>query len=90
MENVNTYWFKPAEYQKNETELFYFRKEIEGEKSSYVVHITADSRYKLFVNGTLVENGPAKGNHMVWYYDEIDLAPYPARDSLSKTDRKMF
>lgn len=76
MENVNTYWFKPAEYQKNETELFYFRKEIEGEKSSYVVHITADSRYKLFVNGTLVENGPAKGNHMVWYYDEIDLAPY--------------
>ena len=40
------------------------------------VEITADSRYKLYLNGKLVEFGPMKGDDQVWYVDRIDLTPY--------------
>lgn len=38
--------------------------------------VSADSRYKLYVNGRLVEAGPCKGDREVWYYDTLEIAPY--------------
>lgn len=40
------------------------------------IQISADSRYKLYVNGELVEVGPCKGDCEVWYYDTINLKEY--------------
>ena len=40
------------------------------------IEITADSRYKLYLNGHLVEFGPMKGDDQIWYVDRIDLTPY--------------
>ncbi|MCM1086735.1 MAG: hypothetical protein NC419_01175 [Muribaculaceae bacterium] len=40
------------------------------------IRISAESRYKLYVNGQLAEIGPCKGDTMVWYYDEVDIAPF--------------
>lgn len=38
--------------------------------------ISADSRYKLYINSKFVEVGPAKGDDKVWFYDTLDLLPY--------------
>jgi hypothetical protein len=58
--------------------VFYFRKnlEIAVRPLSFIVHVSADNRYKLYVNGTLVSLGPARGDTYYWNYETIDLAPY--------------
>ena len=38
--------------------------------------VSADSRYKLYVNGQFVEAGPCKGDREVWYYDTLEIVPY--------------
>lgn len=40
------------------------------------VKVTADSRYKFYVNGKLVEVGPLKGNQKKWYFDSLDISDY--------------
>lgn len=40
------------------------------------VKITADSRYKLYVNGDFAEMGPSRGNNKTWYVDTVDISRY--------------
>lgn len=58
--------------------VYYFRKRLELpiKPTRYVVHVTADNRYQLWVNGTRVTFGPARGDLNHWRYETIDLAPY--------------
>ncbi|MGI4751449.1 MAG: alpha-L-rhamnosidase C-terminal domain-containing protein [Janthinobacterium lividum] len=58
--------------------VYYFRKSINlGIKpASFIIHISADNRYKLYVNGTLVSLGPARGDTYYWNYETVDLASY--------------
>ncbi|KAI0483398.1 Six-hairpin glycosidase-like protein [Xylariaceae sp. FL0804] len=43
--------------------------------SSAILHISADTRYKLVINGERIAVGPSRGSPYVWYYDTIDIAP---------------
>jgi hypothetical protein len=58
--------------------VYLFRKElnINNLVSKFLVHVTADNRYKLFVNGQLVSIGPARSDIQHWNYATLDLAPY--------------
>ena len=58
--------------------VYYFRKDVDlpAVPARYLVHVTGDNRYKLYVNGTLVSMGPAKGDAAHWNYETVDLAPY--------------
>jgi alpha-L-rhamnosidase len=44
--------------------------------TSFVVHVSADNRYKLFVNGKQIGQGPARGDLYFWNFETLDLAPY--------------
>lgn len=44
--------------------------------SSALLHFSADTRYKLFVNGKRVAVGPARSSPWMWYYDTLDIGPY--------------
>ncbi len=55
-----------------------FRKtfELTEKPARFVVHVSADNHYRLFVNGTYVTRGPARGDLSHWFYETLDIAPY--------------
>lgn len=63
---------------RNEPALVLFRKvlEVAGDLKRAGFCISADSRYKLYINGELAEVGPSRGDGQVWFYDEKDVLPY--------------
>ena len=58
--------------------VYFFRKDLTlSEKpAEFIVHVSADNRYKLYVNGEQVAHGPAKGDPRNWNFDTVDLAPW--------------
>jgi len=58
--------------------VYHFRKVIDltDRPQRFVVHVTADNRYQLWVNGERVLWGPARGDLNHWRFESIDLAPH--------------
>jgi alpha-L-rhamnosidase len=58
--------------------VYHFRKSfsLDTPLSSFVVHASADNRYRLFVNGQAVGSGPARGDLLHWRYESYDIAEY--------------
>lgn len=54
-----------------------FRRELrfDAPPARFMVSVSADSRYKLWVNGESAAVGPCKGDGTVWYHETVDLAP---------------
>jgi alpha-L-rhamnosidase len=42
----------------------------------FVVHVSADNRYRLYVNGLQVSSGPQRSDVTHWRYETLDLAPH--------------
>ena len=67
--------------------VYHFRKAIDlpQKPTRFVVHVSADNRYRLFVNGKAVGIGPARSDTQHWNYETYDLAPYlqPGRNVLA-------
>lgn len=63
---------------KEEAALVLFRKEIDIQRMPQkgIIQVSADSRYKLYVNGQLAEIGPCKGDRQIWFADKVNLMPY--------------
>lgn len=71
-------WITHPAAPKNEFGVYLFRKTLtlSARPSRFVVHVTADARYRLFVNGQSVCFGPQRSDAWVWHYESVDLAPY--------------
>lgn len=56
--------------------VFHFRKEFElaEQPPTFPIRISADNRYRLYVNGIEVSNGPARGDILHWRYESVDIA----------------
>src|SRR5271163_4942325 len=48
---------------------------LDAVPSSYVVRVSADNRFILYVNGQRVGDGPVRGDLVHWRYERFDLAP---------------
>lgn len=44
--------------------------------SSFLIHVSADNRYKLYVNEKLVSLGPARGDLYFWNYESVNIRPF--------------
>jgi alpha-L-rhamnosidase len=71
-------WISPPGATGSEFGVFHFRRvfELDARPSSFVVHVSADNRYRLFVNGEQVSSGPQRSDLMHWRYETVDLAPH--------------
>ncbi len=58
--------------------VFHARKDFELARipSSFKIHVSADNRYRFYVNGTYVCNGPSRDDRLHWRYETVDIAPY--------------
>lgn len=67
--------------------VYHFRKTFEASSSpaSFVIHVSGDNRYQLFVNGKLVSAGPARSDLTHWAYETVDIAAQvrPGRNVLA-------
>ena len=69
-------WYgHPKAEDISKAELVYFRKKLQLQEKPdhFMVRLSADTRYKLYVNGSFVTAGPSKGDQKIWYYDRLDL-----------------
>ncbi len=78
---MSTNWIWTNDWKPEDKEapaLVLFRKKfyLERRPEHARILISADSRYKLYVNGKMAEMGPSRGDRQVWFYDQVDLAPY--------------
>lgn len=71
-------WITCPDVPQRDYGVYHFRKivAIDQSPAKFIVHVTADNRYRLFVNGTAVCSGPARGDLYNWYFETIDIAPY--------------
>lgn len=71
-------WISVAGAPATDYGVYYFRKSLTlaARPATYPVSVSADNRYKLYVNGTLVSAGPARSDVAHWRYETVDLAPH--------------
>jgi alpha-L-rhamnosidase len=70
------HWIRPTGAPPAGFGVYHFRKalDITAVPRAFVIHASADNRYELFVNGTRVLTGPARGDLDHWRYETTDIA----------------
>jgi alpha-L-rhamnosidase len=84
LKNVwDAWWISDPSCNGYEYGVFQFRKNIwlDAQPARFIIHVSADNRYQLFVNGTLVSRGPARGELQNWQYETIDIAQHLTKGS---------
>ena len=71
-------WIAAPDGPVRDYDVLYFRKPLSlpSIPAHFLVHISADNRYELHVNGKRVSAGPALADVHHWRYETVDLAPY--------------
>ncbi|MBT9331101.1 alpha-L-rhamnosidase C-terminal domain-containing protein [Paracidobacterium acidisoli] len=82
-------WIACPHAPERDAGVWYFRKEITlaAVPPHYWVHVSADNRYLLHINGAYAAEGPARGDLFHWRFETVDLAPllHPGKNILAAT-----
>ncbi|MDR7209858.1 alpha-L-rhamnosidase C-terminal domain-containing protein [Flavobacterium piscis] len=71
-------WISYPDNSNTDYGVYLFRKEISinAKPDKFIVHVSADNRYKLYVNGVSVCNGPSRSHLFKWNFESIDISSY--------------
>lgn len=72
------YWITCPDISGQKYGVYLFRKTFtpDSETKQFIIHVSADNRYKLYLNGKYICNGPARGDLLKWRFESLDIAPY--------------
>ncbi len=58
--------------------VYHFRKSFSLAKkpASFIIHISADNRYRLFINGNYITDGPQISDTRHWRFESLDIASF--------------
>ena len=70
-------WISCPDAPQRDAGVFHFRKTVRvaEQPKNFMVHVSADNHFILYVNGVRVGIGPASGDLAHWRYETLDLAP---------------
>ncbi len=74
----NAEWITHPEIDQTAYGMIYFRNSFElmEAPAQFIVHVSGDNRYRLYVNGQEVCYGPQLADMRHWRYETLDLAPF--------------
>src|SRR5215472_4413354 len=77
-ERWSAQWIACPGAPQRDAGVFHFRKTIDLTDLSeeFVVHVSADNRFILFVNAKRIGDGPASSDLSHWKYETFDLRPF--------------
>jgi len=76
-------WITSANAPDRELSILHFRKTIEvpQQPTHFIVNVSADNQFVLYVNGHRVGSGPSRADLAHWRYETYDLAPFLLKGS---------
>jgi hypothetical protein len=69
-------WIAPEQAEPMAYGVYHFRKsfDLKSVPDQFIIHVSADNRYRLYVNGIEVSLGPARGDLQHWRFETVDIA----------------
>lgn len=69
-------WIDEPSSEPTKPGVYHFRRDflLAQRPASFPIRVSADNRYRLYVNGVEVSNGPARGDLLHWRYEAVDIA----------------
>lgn len=76
-------WITSARAPQRDLAILHFRKTIELplQPAHFIVNVSADNQFVLYVNGRRVGSGPSRADLAHWRYETYDLAPFLVKGS---------
>lgn len=74
----SAHWICHPTASPTEYGVYHFRKSVDltAVPQTFIVHISGDNRYRFYVNGQPVCEGPSRGDIEHWHFESIDIASY--------------
>ena len=74
----NAHWINCTSVSPRVYAVYHFRKtlNLDEKPGSFIIHVSADNRYQLFINGTNVGSGPARSSLYNWNFETYDISQY--------------
>ncbi len=72
------HWIMHPDVQPQSHAVVLFRKSfsLDEKPDSFIINVSADNHYRLFVNGKYILRGPARGDLTHWFYETVDIAEH--------------